>query len=107
MSFKSLLEKSPFESNAANAQLLVSAVTGVTLMYLIYNKTTEQPAVDMSSKVVAGIILLILTGLSVYVSAYHIECVMYGKCNTFAWVLVALSVFNIFSLYSDKFQPNK
>ena len=104
MNFSDLLKKSPFESNAANTQLAVSTVTGVALMYVLYKKISEadsQGKVPMSGKVVAGSILLVLTALSIYISAYHIECVMYGKCNTFAWVLVALSVFNIFSMYTD------
>lgn len=101
-----LFKKLPFKTNAGNTQLVISSVSGVVLLYVLWNKMSEAKKADKSNemkwsgKFVAGSILVLLTALSVYVSAYHIDCVILGDCDTFAWILVALSVLNIFSIYN-------
>lgn len=103
---KKLLKKLPFKTNAGNTQLAISSVSGMVLLYVLWNKMSEEKKksgsneIQWSGKLVAGTVLVLLTALSVYVSAYHIDCVILGDCDTFAWILVALSVLNIFSIYN-------
>ena len=65
------------------------------LQLIFYEFFTATLSIPLNDKLVLFFLILITLGISTFYLTYSTNCIVYGSCNTFAWIIAAVVIFSV------------